>query len=666
MASTNQPLIDSLVARIEAARDAYYNNSPIMSDAIYDALEDELRKLAPNHAVLTTIGAAPGAAGWPKVKHTIPMSSLNKAQPDPVPVVDALGHFTHEAADMEAWFKLCKTDAEMIHMDKLDGGSIDLVYENRKLVQGITRGDGEIGQDITRNVLLMKGAVKMLPAVLPDGTPTPAYCAVRGEVIITHTDFATHFKGESNPRNCANGTMLRQSDPAKCAYLTILSYNLMPNGVSMAEKSLELESLATMGFGVPKWGLIKNLKELYKVYGAYVGGIRKGIGYEIDGIVVEFNDSQIRENLGDLNGKPKGSIAYKFPHEQKPTTLRDVRWQVGNSGRITPVAEFDTVNLAGANVKQASLHNISYMLELAKGPDGTGTSLCRGDTIIVSRRNDVIPYVEAVLSAAPGAAPMFLTPTNCPSCKGTLQRDGEYLVCRNLDCEAQAAGSLKRWIAKIGVLHFGESLIEALLEAEFVEDIADLYGLDPFKVADLEIGGRRVGGTADKAINNLNAKKSLSLATFVGSLGIPLIGRSMAQTIVDAGFDSLSKMMKAKISEIEVIPGVGQTKAEAFVIGFSAKATLIGKLIGEAGIQIQQVQGALLGTSFVFTGFRSSELKDALEAAGATVKDSAGKSTSFLVALDKNGSSGKLVAARKNGTTVIDADDAWAMVGGKV
>ena len=665
--------IDQLVKRIEDARVAYYNHQPLMSDAAYDLLEDELRTLDPNNAILKAIGVAPGAGGWSKANHTIPMDSLNKGQVE---------------ADMDSWYADCKadknmvvkTDDTMIIMDKLDGGSLDLIYLNRKLVQAITRGDGKVGEDITRNALLMKGAVKMLPATLPDGNggqmPTPAKCSVRGEVIVTHADFKQYFQGESNPRNTANGTMKRQSDPAKCAHLTVIAYNLMPNGVSMARKSAELTALHDIGFITPVWSLAPKLSDVYAVYAMYIANTRKNIGYEIDGLVIEFDDTDTRESLGYVNGKPKGSIAYKFPHESKATILRFVRWQVGNSGRLTPVAEFDSVELAKANVKQASLHNISYMRELVTVAQGMGMFPCEGDKILVSRRNDVIPYVEAILVQASGSPVEFRPPTNCPSCSAPVQRDGEYLVCRNEDCGAQASGSIKRWLKKIGVLHFGDSLVETLIEAGFVEDIGDLYKLDPVEVADLEIGGRRVGGTADKAITNLNNKKSMPIHVFVGSLGIPLIGRSMAQTISDAGFNTLSKMLKAKIVDIAAIPGVGQTKAESFVMGFNEKAGLIGKLIGEAGIDISQASGVLLGKTFCFTGFRDNDLSTAIEAAGGTVKDSASKTLTYLVALDKNGSTGKLVAARKNrdeamkkglpATEVIDVDDAWALVGGKV
>lgn len=641
-------MLATLVARIEAARDAYYNGKPLMTDAAYDALEDELRRLDPNHPALKKIGAPVAGplagGGWPKVRHTIPMSSLNKAQVE---------------ADMAAWFAGCNAPADVIVMDKLDGLSISLRYENRKLVQAVTRGDGETGEDITRNVLLMKGAVKMLPPTL-GGMATPATVYVRGEMVVTHADFKAHFPGESNPRNTASGTAKRQTDPAKCAYVTVMAYDLMPNGVSMATKQAELETLTFAGFHTPKWKRCKNLAEVAAVYADYIASVRKDIGYDIDGLVASVNDTATREALGDLNNRPKGAIAYKFPHEAKETTLRNIRWQVGNSGRVTPVAEFDAVTLAGASVKQASLHNISNIASLAHDARPGTTVLLAGDKVVVSRRNDVIPYVESVIG---GGTTAFDTPNACPACTGALIRDGEYLVCRNEDCEAQTAGAVKRWVKKVGVLHVGDTLIEALVEAGFVEDPADLYTLDADKVADLEIGGRRVGGTADKAITNLNAKKAMPIHVLVGSLGLsPLIGRSMVETIAAGGYDTLSKMFKAKISDIAAIPGVGQTKAEAFVHGFANKSWLIAKLLGN-GIEITVSSGALVGTTWCFTGFRDATLAAAIEAQGGTVKDSASKSLTYLVALDPTGNSTKLAAARKNGTKVIGKDEAERLAG---
>lgn len=654
---STQAHIDALATRIEAARVAYYNSAPIMTDAAYDLLEDELRRLDPGHALFTKVGAAvPVNGAWPEVRHQVPMGSLEKAQTLP---------------DLSTWFTGCGLGAATVLTisDKLDGASLSLRYENRRLVQAVTRGDGSKGQDITRNALLFKGAVKMLPATLSNGMATPNLVFIRGEIVCLKSDFAAYFKGESNPRNTASGTSKRQTGHEKCAHLTFMAYNLMPDGMPMSSRSVEMVALNNMGFTVPRWTTVQGIPMVEDTYQQYIARTRASLDYDIDGLVVEINDTAQREAHGQHNDRPKGARAYKFPHEEKPTTLRNIRWQVGKSGRVTPVAEFDVVNLAGANVTNASLHNVGNIQRIItdSGINQTlmsaSTCLCVGDQILVSRRNDVIPFVESLISRPLVPAVQALpAPTQCPECHTALVMDGEYLVCKGDECPAQVTGAISRWVEKIGVLHVGDALIEALVESSMVEDMADLYTLDPVAVADLEIGGRRVGGTADKAINNLNAKKTMPLHVLVGSLGIPLIGRTMAKTIVDAGYNTLSKMLKARITEVAGIPGVGQTKAEAFVTGFVARAGLIGKLLAN-GIQIKDATGAFMGQSFCFTGFRDSGLQDAVEQAGGTMKSGVSRGLTYLVALDKSSNSEKAKKAASYGTQVIGVDDLKSMLG---
>ena len=365
--------IKTLADRIAKAKDAYYNGAPIMSDAEYDALEDELRKLDPSHPVLAKVGAAP-SGGWVKVKHSIPMGSLNKAQTLP---------------ELNAWASGCGLTSGLLVTEKLDGISLGLRYEQRKLVQGLTRGDGETGEDVTRNILLMKGAVKMLPATLPDGTPTPDLVFVRGEVVCLKSDFAAHFPGESNPRNTASGTSKRQSDPAKCRFLTIKAYQFLPDGRAPGSKQAEMTALTDLGFQTPNWQVCSTLADVEKLYQGYIDSTRDGLDYDIDGLVVEADDTATRDGLGEKNHRPAGAIAFKFLAEEKPTILRDIVWQVGKSGRVTPVAHFDPVQLTGAVVRKASLAGVRQVQHLR---------LYAGCTILVARRNDVIPRVEANVS----------------------------------------------------------------------------------------------------------------------------------------------------------------------------------------------------------------------------------------------------------------------------
>lgn len=648
--------VAKLAKLIERARDAYYNGNPIMEDSSYDAIEDELRKADPSHPLLAKVGAKPTDSGWPKVRHEIPMGSLKKAQ---------------DNAEMNSWIHSMNiNDLDAICVsEKLDGISIGLRYEKGKLVQGLTRGNGETGEDITPNVRLMKGAVKQLPPVVK-GVQIPDAVYVRGEIVVLKSDFEEHFRGDKNPRNTASGTAKRQSNADKCRYLTIKAYQWLPDGMAPPTKLHEFECLQDAGFKTSNWFIRTRKEGVQEVYQEYIDSKRDSLDYLIDGLVVELDGRDLREGKGIVDGRPKGAVAYKFPHEVKPTTLRNIRWQVGNSGRVTPVAEFKPVDLAGATVIQASLHNVGNIHRLA-GNVGQ-EYLFKNDTIMVARRNDVIPYVEEVLETDGDYIrdeDAFLIPAFCPSCKGALKMDGEYLICPNTDgCEAQATGAIKRWVKKIDIKHVGDALIETLVDAGLVSDIADLYTLDPDEVENLTMLGsdRRVGAAGRKAINNLNKKMALPIHVFVGSLGIPLIGRSMAKTIVDGGYDTLSKMLKAKISGVAGIPGVGRTKAEGFVKGFKAKAGLIAKLVS-VGIVIQAATGPLRGKIFCLTGFRDSGLTEALERAGGTVKSGVSKKITHLILQDVNSRSGKAKKAREYNQrgeaniTLIDPDEAWKM-----
>ena len=646
--------IATLAKRIADANEAYRNGTPIMSDAAYDALEDQLRALDPNHPHFTKIGAAvPSGGSWPKVAHAIPMGSLRKCQFDAEAAKGAGdGH-----ADLRAWWPnkgVCITQ-------KLDGISISLRYDKGRLVQAVTRGNGTEGEDITRNVLIMEGAVR----VLPRGVPDTVY--VRGEIVCRKSKFKAHFPGESNPRNTAAGTAKRQTDYEKAKYLTVVAYQYLPDGMPPVTKEAEITTLTNMGFVTPTWHPVSTVEQVIALFDSYVVSERDKLDWEIDGLVVDVDDRDAREAMGSHDMKPKGSRALKFPHAQKPSILRDIRWQVGKSGRLTPVADFDTVNLAGANVSKASLHNIDYIDELASNCGQVYLSV--GDEIMVSRRNDVIPFIEEVITPYEDEhAQVFETPTECPECGTAVVRIGAYLVCPNSDtCPAQISGAIKRWITKIDVKFFGDSLIDLLCETGKVERIADLYKLDPVEVAAMEFPDcRKVGGTADKAFKNLHATTTMPLHVFVGSLGIPLIGRSMAKTIVDAGFDSLNKMSKAKIADIAAIPGVGPTKAEAFVEGFwdLLDRGIITSLLPHITIAAKAT-GAFTGKSVCLTGFRDATMVTAIESQGGAVKGHVSKGLDILVAKDAGSTSGKALTAKQYGTEVISIEDMWDRLGGK-
>jgi DNA ligase (NAD+) len=360
--------------RLQAANDAYRRGGlPIMSDSAYDALEDQLAEMvaaadpadpdaAAARAFLDSIGAPPADnSGWAKVRHEVPMTSLNKAQ---------------DASEAAAWAETVGP-GDYLTSEKMDGISISLRYVDGVLVRAATRGDGETGEDITRNVVRMTGVVPAIKGFSGH---------VRGEIVLRRSDHAAHFPDYANPRNAAAG-VAKRLDGVGSEHLTVYAYQISrtDGGASIRRKRDEFAVLERIGFPVPRWQVLPSIAEVIALRDGYD---RASLDYDIDGLVVEVDDLDRAAALGDLNHRPRGAVAYKFAHMTAETTLRDVIWQVGKSGRLTPVAVFDPVMLAGARVERASLATPDRVTKLR---------LSKGCRIRVSRRNDVIPRVEANL-----------------------------------------------------------------------------------------------------------------------------------------------------------------------------------------------------------------------------------------------------------------------------
>ena len=660
--SPHSPETVALAVRLREASAAYYvGGKPTMSDAEFDALEAALRNRDPSHPALVEVGSPP-SSGWPKVTHPITMGSLSKAQ---------------DAGQLKSWSPPVRAaDQGWCITEKMDGISVLLTYKNGTLVRAATRGDGITGEDITRNVRAMMGVPTTLPTRSED-------LHVRCEIVCKKSDFLREFaaEGYSNPRNTASGTSKRHSGWQKCRHLTVYALNLF--GVTKTTSRMdEIKALRKWGFNTPRCEVVSvdsclrkpRLRWVEAFHAEYIAGGRDSLDYEIDGLVVEVNDTASREALGTTPDglRPKGAVAYKFPHEAQQTTLRNIRWQVGATGRVTPVAEFDAVDLAGASVKQASLHNVANIEKLTGG-----NGFMAAATILVSRRNDVIPYVEALVSQDLKKDELE-TPHECPECGFLLTMDGEYLVCGNggegpggLGCPAQILGGIRRWVKKIGVLHFGDRLIEAVVEAGMVKAIPDLYRLDEQAMAALSLNGRCVGGAAKRALGSLHAHKALPLDTFVGSLGIPLCGRRMVGMLMDAGICDLNMLSQATEDQLALVPGFGVDKARAFRVGFDECRDIIIGLYA-VGVTVvphqpkKAASGVLSGVSVCMTGFRDKAMEDAICGAGGTLKSSVSKALGILVAQDPNSQSGKAKKARTYGIAVIGPNEMWTRLGGAV
>jgi len=662
--------IDECLAVLIPWNEAYRNGKPIVTDAQYDVVWDILERKVEHkrrhgHAqgadvsrgivFLNQIGALPpGTSGWPKVTHGEPMLSLNKAR-----TITELSDWFDKYATLRVPSKVAVL---FILSVKLDGISIRLNYKDGYLVSAVTRGGNDpmtgqqVGEDITKNVIQMRG-VKVF---LTDPSHGPVTGWIRAEIVLSKSVWKAALPEYDNTRNASAGIAKDEKGGAKCKYLSVICYQI--NDGKTREKLWEMRTMRRMGLLVASYFTADSLQEMETIFDGFVTTDRDALDFDIDGLVIEHNDPEIIDTIGVHGRGPDGAIALKFPADSQKTILRDIIWQVGGTGRVTPVASFDAVKLAGVMVRRASFHNLDLMDTLLA--DSGLLSFWSGDTLLVSRRGDVIPYIEEHVSRGVNGVHLP-TPKLCPSCNQPLSRSGAYLVCANDDCPAQGVGRIVRWVEKLGIKDVGESFIQALWDANQVRDPSDLYLVSKLVARALTVSGSRVGRRADIALDNLHAQKELPLHVFVGALSIPLMARSMCKKVVDAGYDSLAAMSVATVDELASIPGMGQVKAQSLHDGLDEIKWLIGKLLN-AGITIKAPSvGAFTGKSFCLTGVRDAALATRIESHGGAMKSSVGKTLTFLICKSPDGTSGKLKKARSLGVTLLSLEDAWDLAGGR-
>jgi len=647
MTEVTEARIKELETLIKQARHTYYNPAPAynadgtqckpLTDEVYDAYVDELRELKADSPAVTAIGAPP-VSEWKKVSHGIPMGSLDK--------VNTPEEFTDWVIKTAA-----KGDAKaamgimLLVTEKLDGMSIHVEYQDGCYVRAATRGDGSIGEDISPNVARMKG----IPARLPE----PFTGSIRGEVILLKDDFAKHFPDKTSVRNSAAGTAKRY-DGVGCEHLTVKFYKV-PEGKDFTTEAEGYEWLESMGLQTPNWyatAMIPGAKTPQDIWVDYQQTKRAELNYDIDGLVIVVDNIVQQLALGEQDGNPKGAVAFKFAPITRESRLRAIEWQVGGSGRITPVAVFDPVNLVGATVTNASLYNQKYIEDLG---------LDIGAKIIVARANDVIPRVVSVSGSTGTVAK---APVKCPACEAPTMRDGEYVLCSDTaGCPAQLVGRIKRWIKGLDIKEWGDTIIERLVEAGLVKDVPSLYRLTRDDIAGIE---RMAAKSAQNLLDTLHEKNPMPLETILGSLSIPLIGSSMIERAMAKGYTTLDKLQAASLPDIMAVPDFGSVKAECLYGWLQGRGQSIMHDLAEVGLKVKErVTGGLTGKSFCFTGamtHKRGDLEQMVKDNGGTVKSSVGKGLSFLVIADPNSTTSKAQAARKNGTRCISEDEFLSML----
>lgn len=619
--------ISQLEIEILKAKDAYYNSDkPIMSDKAFDTLIDELRSIDPNNKVISLIGAPIRQTEWKKAQHQIPMGSLDKV------------NLPEELTD---WVKDKAKDEKLLVCEKLDGLSIEVIYEKGKLLQAITRGDSSIGEDITVNVIKMGGVHAQLKESFTG--------SLRGEIIMTKSNHKKYFSDKANPRNAASGVSKRL-DGVDVDKLDILFYQALGD-IEFKTETNQFKWLEKQKCKTPNYWLMNDAESVNKFWRQYQDSRREKLDYDIDGLVVRINDLEKQEELGHKDFRPKGAIAFKFDNEARSSVIREITWQTGNSGRLTPVATIDPVSLVGATITRASLYNMTNIEELG---------LDIGAEVLVERGNDVIPLISELIK---GTGTIAKAPKCCPDCKGEIKVEGEYLICTNTDkCPSQLTGRLQNWVNELNLLEWGTTLLERLVTTGKATSVDQLYKLTVEDLASLDRMGEK---SAQKCYDILWANNEIPLDIFLGGLTIKMIGGSTIRLIMNTGADTLEKISALSVEDLEKISGVGPVKAKCLVDGLKNNKQLIDNILKNGVKMKEKVVGKLSNKSFALTGAmvnKRADLEKMIIEAGGEVKNSVGRDLTFLVIADTSSTSSKAVKARSLGTALIDEETLLKMI----
>ena len=646
-------------------------DTPEIPDAEYDRLMVQLRELESAHPDLITpdsptqrVGAAPLAA-FEQVRHEVPMLSLDNT-------FDEAGFL---AFNKRVQDRLKSTDELTYCCElKLDGLAVSLLYEDGLLVRAATRGDGTTGENITANVR----TIHAIPLRL-HGDNIPARVEVRGEVFITESGFEklneearrTGAKVFANPRNAAAGS-LRQLDPRITAKrpLTFFCYGfgLLEGGEMPASHWQRLQQFKAWGLPVTdRIRLAHSADEVLAFY-RQIEQERPSLGFDIDGVVIKVDSQALQEQLGFVARAPRWAVAFKFPAQEQMTFVRDVEFQVGRTGAITPVARLEPVQVAGVVVSNATLHNADEIARLG---------LRIGDKVVIRRAGDVIPQVVNVVeSERPAETREIVFPSHCPVCGSDVERVEGEVVTRctgGLICGAQRKEALKHFVSRraMDVDGMGDKIIDQLVEKEYVLTPADLFRLTAGKLTGLDRMGPK---SAQNVVDALEKAKSTTLARFLYALGIREVGEATAANLANH-FGELEKVMNADLDALIEVQDVGKvvaTHVRNFMDEESNRA-VIRDLTEEIGvhwpqvevINVEEIDSPFAGKTVVLTGSLSQmnrdDAKERLVALGAKVSGSVSKKTDLLIAGEAAGS--KLAKAQELGIPVIDEAEMIRLLG---
>ena len=655
------------IALIEKLNKAYYHNDkPLVSDADYDKIKKDVLDFEKKNPYIIDknsptkkVGFAPSEK-FSKVKHLVPMLSLDNA-------------FTRD--DVEDFLKKIRnylnfekdTPIELTAEPKIDGISASLIYKNNKIIRGLSRGDGEYGEDITENLL----TIKDIPQIL-HGESTDKEFEIRGEVYIGKKDFEKIKNDFANPRNAAAGS-LRQKDSKKTALIPLKFFAHSIGDIDEKKFKTHINFLnfcKKIGFKInPLTKTFSSVNEIIKGY-IYIEEIRSSLDYDIDGIVYKVNDLTLQKRLGSLSSSPRWAIAHKFSSEKATTVIRNIEIQVGRTGALTPVAKLDPVNVGGVLVSNATLHNEDEIIR---------KDIRLNDTVIIQRAGDVIPQVvEVIKSKRDKSSKKFVFPDKClcgrPAVKDYNETSKKLDVVKRcsdtgFNCEFMAREKIKHFVSKeaLNIEGFGKKIVEDFWSLNFIRLPQDIFTLDYKKIEKLE-------GWGELSVSNLKSaiekSKAISLAKFIYSLGILHIGQENAKNL-SRYFISIRNFLKLcnpnllmnEINSLDEIDGIGETQVESLVHFFKDKKNNkvvheLSKILNIQDFIEKKIDSFFSGKNIMFTGGFStmsrSEAKSLAETLGAKILSSVNKKLDYLVTGLSNPTKNKIDKAKELGVKIIE------------
>lgn len=631
----------------------YVEDNPEISDYEYDMMLRELEGIELAFPELVTedsptqhVGGA-AMSKFEPVTHQVPMESLHDSFSE------------EEIREFDRKMRAVVGNPAYVVEPKFDGLSVSLEYRNGILVRGSTRGDGIVGEDVTENIRTIRSVPLKLKSAVP-------FIEVRGEIYMSNENFLKLLEKQElneekpfkNPRNAAAGS-LRQKDSSVTAErnLDIFVFNIQQfEGVTLHTHKESLDFLAELGFPAPPfYHLYEDIEDVLTEI-KRIGGLRGAFSFPVDGAVVKINDFEQRRVIGSTSKFPKWAEAYKYPPEEKETTLLDIEINVGRTGVLTPTGIFEPVLLAGTTVSRATLHNEDFIKE---------KDVRIGDAVVLRKAGEIIPEVVSVSRHAAGSQP-FEMPTHCPSCGSpVLREEGEAaLRCDNTDCPAQLLRHLIHFVSRdaMDIEGMGPAVLEQMVQNGMVQSPADLYHLDFEQVEQLERMGK-------KSVQNIAAaiekSKSNDLYRLIYALGIRHIGQRAAKLLAGE-FRTMQCMMNATAEEMEAIDGFGGIMAESAACYFALPQSVeLIKRLEQAGVNMETAEPEtktdlkLQGKTFVLTGtlpnYTRDEATRIIEQLGGKVSGSVSKKTSYVLAGEEAGS--KLTKAQKLGVSVLTEEE---------